>query len=489
MQPLRAVRTYAHNRFEVPIDPSVQPLAPGETSRPPDPFGNDSPPFVPHDTNATETEDELFAAVSFTHKFDDGKNGQLQIAPLYKLSRGVLFSDPIHALGALADPGSTASNVTRDAQHAGGVAAYSLQRGGHSMKFGVQTDALLGRTSFASFVRDDGDGGGIDASMTGGGTDKTDAITSGAYGQDHWVSGKLALDFGLRVDEMHVIPGDQAAHDDVGVSPRLGASLGLGKDVVLHAFTGVLWQPPAPLDAGERRARARRRAGRRRGAVRPRARDRPLRGARRRREARVAAARLARDVGPLRVRPARRHGDRLDEPALELQLQPRARGRPRGDARPARRAVAVGVRERLAVGSRRARASRRRSICSRRTSSPTRAGRRSTTRRRWTANAGATVRDKRFVATAVMAYGSGLRTGSDNNDHVPGHVTVDTTMAYTFTPHAYPIRVAVDVVNLFDDHYAFRIANGFVGSSFGAPRSVFLSLSIPFAPEPHHEGE
>ena len=88
--------TYGHNRFQIPIDPSVDPLtSPGEV-RPPDQFGNVSPPFVPHDTNASETEDELFVAASWTHRFD---RGQLLVAPLYKLSRGVLFGDAEHALG------------------------------------------------------------------------------------------------------------------------------------------------------------------------------------------------------------------------------------------------------------------------------------------------------------------------------------------------------------------------------------------------------
>jgi outer membrane receptor protein involved in Fe transport len=107
----------------------------------------------------------------------------------------------------------------------------------------------------------------------------------------------------------------------------------------------------------------------------------------------------------------------------------------------------------------------------------------------WTANAGATVRDGRFVLTGVLQYGSGLRTGPDNGAHVPGHLRGDVTMAYTFAPRAYPIRVAVDVINIGDAHYAYRIANGFVGSSYGAPRSVYLTLSLPLAAEPHHAGE
>ena len=61
-------------------------------------------------------------------------------------------------------------------------------------------------------------------------------------------------------------------------------------------------------------------------------------------------------------------------------------------------------------------------------------------------------------------------------------------MQYQFVTREYPIRVGVDVINVANAHYAYRIANGFVGSSYGAPRTVFLSLSIPLASEPHHGG-
>jgi outer membrane receptor protein involved in Fe transport len=99
------------------------------------------------------------------------------------------------------------------------------------------------------------------------------------------------------------------------------------------------------------------------------------------------------------------------------------------------------------------------------------------------------VREGRFSASALAAYGSGLRTGPSNDQHVPGHLTVDLTTQYTFVAREYPIRLAVDVENLFDDHYAFRIGNGFVGSSFGAPRTVYVSLSVPLASEPHAEAK
>jgi hypothetical protein len=479
--------TYAHNRFDVPLDPSIDPLAPGQTTRPPDQYGNASPPFIPHNTDATETEDELFATVSFTHKFDDGKNGQLQIAPTYKLSRGVLFSDPVDALGPLSDPGTTASNVTREGQHVGGITAYSLQRGDHTMKFGVQVDELIGRTDFALFVRNDAAGGGILPGGGGSGADKLDALTSGVYAQDHWTHGKLILDFGLRVDELHVSPQGPSV-DNAGVSPRLGASYGIGKDVVVHAYTGVLWQPPQPLDAGD--------AARALGVVPPNQivpydlkPEQDLFG-----EVGVVA-RLVPELSGSLTGYGKYDEDQLDDTAIGstslLSNYNFKRGRAAGleaalnlRIGPWLSAFANGSLS-LAQGegidsARYLFTPQELAITGWQTLDHAQTG---------TANAGATVRDKRFVATAQMEYGSGLRTGADNNEHVPGHLTVDATMAYTFTPHAFPIRAAVDVINLFDDHYAYRIANGFVGSSFGAPLSVYVSLSVPLAPEPHHAGE
>jgi outer membrane receptor protein involved in Fe transport len=422
------------------------------------------------------------------HNFADD-NGQLQVAPLYKLSRGVLFGDAVHALGALSDPGTVASDVTRGSQHAGGIAAYSLQRGLHLFKAGVEADMLFGRTEFTSYQRDDASPtGGVLTAATVHGKDATDALTTGVYAQDHWAPGKLALDMGLRVDEFHVALADGSTNDSAGVSPRLGASYSFDKDLVGHVFTGVNWQPPSPLDAAN--------AARALGVVPanvPIAYDlKP--------ETDVYAETgvTARPIGALKtslVAWGRYAWNQLDDTAIGstslLSNYNFDRGRATGveaalDMRigPWLTAFANGSLS-LAEGEGIASAKYLFTAAELADTSWQTLDHAQT----WTANAGATVRDKRFTASAVMAYGSGLRTGADNNDHVPGHLTVDTTMAYTFTPHAYPIRVAADVVNLFDDHYAYRIANGFVGSSFGAPRSVYLSISIPLAAEPHHDGE
>jgi hypothetical protein len=221
---------------------------------------------------------ELFVAASYLHRFDQG---QILVAPTYKLSHGALLADAAHALGPMADPGSSASDVTRLAQHAGGIVAYSLPVGAHLFKAGAQVDFLAGTTTFTQYAR----------------------------------------------------------------------------------------------------------------------------------------------------------------------------------------------------------------ICSRPTTSRTTPGRRSITRRRCRAMPESLFARTGSIPPLTVQYGSGLRTGPSNTEHVPQHVHVDETLAYTLETGGYPIRLGVDIINMFNAHYAYRIANGFVGSSYAAPRSVFLTLSLPLAAEPHHAGE
>ncbi len=474
--------TYAHNRFQIPLDPSATPFDPS-VPRPVDRFGNDAPAFVPRNTNSTETEDELFAAFSYTHRISD--TSSFQLAPLYKLSRGVLYGDAPHALAADADPGATTSDVRRIAHHAGGVAAYSDTEGHHQLKIGAQTDFLYGTTTFASYVRDDAHGG-IDQGQTASGNDRTIALTSGAYAQDKWTHDKLVLDLGLRFDHVHVALDGGQSHDDFGLSPRLGASYQLTKNVVAHAFTGVLWQPPSPIDAGN--------AARALGVT-----DQNLAyDLKPETDLYAETGVTARLASPLRaglVAYGRYAYNQLDDTAIGSTSLLSNYNFSHGRAGGLEASVDVRVGAWLsAFANSSLGLAEGKGISSAKFLFDAATLANGT----WqtldhaqllTANAGATVRDGRFEISGLASYGSGLRTGPDNTAHVPGHVRADATMAYTFVPHAYPIRVGIDVINLFDSHYAFRIANGFVGSSYAPARSVFLSLSIPLATEPHHKGE
>jgi hypothetical protein len=356
-----------------------------------------------------------------------------------------------------------------------------MQLGGHKLKTGAQTDLLLGRTDFAAYGRDDA-AGALDPTQTVRGVDRTDALTSGAFAQDTWQRGALQLAAGLRLDEVHVMLPGGASHDDVGVSPRLGGSLAMSEDVVAHAFTGVNWQPPAPLDAAV--------VARALGLVPS---DQPVAydlkpetdlygelGAtwRATRKLRVGVTGWGRYAY-----------DQLDDTALGstslLANYNFERGRAAGVETTAELRVGPWL-SGFANGSWGLAQGRGIASAKYLFSAEDLASRTWQTldhAQTWTGNAGATLRDGRFALSGLVAYASGLRTGAANASHVPGHARADLSMQYTFTPGGYPIRVAFDVINLFDARYAYRISNGFVGSSYGAARSVYLSLSIPLARE------
>jgi hypothetical protein len=99
----------------------------------------------------------------------------------------------------------------------------------------------------------------------------------------------------------------------------------------------------------------------------------------------------------------------------------------------------------------------------------------------WTVNAGFDLHDasaKSHLAV-LFQYGSGLRTGADNNQTVPGHNTWNVTLRHRFDFAPNP-EVALDVFNALDAVYAIRIANGLVGSAYGPLRQVDLRVSVPF---------
>jgi outer membrane receptor for monomeric catechols len=97
----------------------------------------------------------------------------------------------------------------------------------------------------------------------------------------------------------------------------------------------------------------------------------------------------------------------------------------------------------------------------------------------WTANAGATARYGGTRLSTLVSYGSGLRTGPNNDQHVPGHTRVDLTLAHQFSTVGRPM-LALDVVNLLDERYAYRIANGFNGSHWAPERSFYLRVGTAF---------
>ena len=101
-----------------------------------------------------------------------------------------------------------------------------------------------------------------------------------------------------------------------------------------------------------------------------------------------------------------------------------------------------------------------------------------------TASAGACYRWDETVFSAAMLYGSGLRSGFANIDHMPSYATVNLGVSREFqlSPEDKPLTVRFDVVNLFDSVYELRDGTGIgvFAPQYGARRGFFVGLSQKF---------
>jgi outer membrane receptor protein involved in Fe transport len=98
----------------------------------------------------------------------------------------------------------------------------------------------------------------------------------------------------------------------------------------------------------------------------------------------------------------------------------------------------------------------------------------------WTGSAGASYlwHDTRFSASVV--YGSGLRSGFANTDHVPPYATANIGISHEVKqPDGKPVTVRFDVVNVFDAIYELRDGSGIgvFAPQFGMRRSFFAGIS------------
>ena len=99
----------------------------------------------------------------------------------------------------------------------------------------------------------------------------------------------------------------------------------------------------------------------------------------------------------------------------------------------------------------------------------------------WTVNVGVDLHEasEKTHLAVTFQYASGLRTGPDNNETVPGHSLWNVTLRHRFDLAVIHPEVAIDVFNALDASYAIRIGNGFVGSAYGPLRQVDGRLTIP----------
>ena len=98
----------------------------------------------------------------------------------------------------------------------------------------------------------------------------------------------------------------------------------------------------------------------------------------------------------------------------------------------------------------------------------------------WTGSGGASSlwQDTRFSAS--MVYGSGLRSGFANTDHVAPYATANVGISREIkVPDGKPVTVRFDVVNVFDTVYEIRDGSGIgvFAPQFGARRGFYVGLS------------
>jgi outer membrane receptor for ferrienterochelin and colicins len=484
-----ALAAYAHNFYRLPIDTSVKPLDPSlpDGGRAPDQYGNPPAPYFPAGTNQTENEHDAFALLSLRHDFAPQASFRASIS--YRHSYGFLFGDAQQALGPTQDQctsdagGSTtcatASDVGRTADH---VVAYveQLLRVGerHVLKAGAQVDQLFGSTSYTSYTRNDALQG-PDPALTASGVDDARATTAGAFLEDRASFGDLVVNAGVRVDLQHVaFVGSGTSLTNWGFGPRVGVAYSLGPSTVAHAFAGLLWQPPPVLDAPA--------AARILGLLQP-------------------GQSVAYDLVPEQDRYAELGIEARVVPELLLKLtawgrladhqlddvgvgntnlvspynfrEGKAGGIEAG-------AVAVFGELRGFANATLERAFGRGIESARYLFGPDDLANEGWQIldhvQTWTVNAGATLRHGFSQASALLDYGSGLRTGPSNDEHVPGHVRIDLSASHQLWSAPLHPTFSIDLVNVFDAHYAYRIANGFNGSHWAPGRSVFARVRTEF---------
>ncbi len=483
---IELVTTFNQSRFQIPIDPTLLPLsqAPAGAVRGADAYGNDPPPFVPYDADPVETERNVFAAVSYKHV---GAAGTLQVAPFFREAYGKLTCDPAGSLGPTADPGSACGDVRRDVLHGGGLASLTWAQGlRHIWKTGLLVDAARSNVDYTAYFRDDvAPSGGADPAQTLSGSDRTNVLGAGAFLQDQILLGKVTILAGARLDieSASFLHSDEPSLFLLGPSARLGLSYAVTTNLTLHGFAGYLWQPPSTIDA-------------------------PVAG-------RILVPSLAGQTLPVDIKAekdwsaelgiterllrgltldltgwGRIASDQLDRVNVGTTNLVASynfeRGRAAGAEASCRLSGGDNVDGFANLGWQLAQGS---GISSERfLFSQEEVADKSWVMldhvQTWTANVGVDLHDAPASThvSALLNYGSGLRTGPDSNETVPSHVVVDLTLRHRFDilSHLHP-EIAIDVFNLFNQVYAYRIGTGYVGSAYGPLRRVFVRLAVPFS--------
>ena len=98
----------------------------------------------------------------------------------------------------------------------------------------------------------------------------------------------------------------------------------------------------------------------------------------------------------------------------------------------------------------------------------------------WTGSAGASYLWQGTRFSASMVYGSGLRSGFANTDHVAPYATANIGISREIAvPDGKPVTVRFDVVNVFDTVYELRDGSGIgvFAPQYGMRRGYFVGIS------------
>ncbi len=481
---LEVLARYSEQHFQIPIDPTLLPLSDGPPGamRGPDSYGNTPPPFVPYNANPTELERDLFVTAAYTHASGDRT---LQVAPYVRYFYGDLACDPAGSLGPTSDPGSVCANIARSLVHEGANATYAWRAGeGQRWKAGVILDEAESGVDYTQFTRDAAASGGPDPAATISGQDNTNILGGGAFVQDEITLGSLKVFPGLRADFQNAAfaSAGQPSLLLAGPSARLGLSYALSKAWLLHGFAGYLWQPPNAVDA----------------SIAARALVPGLAGQAIPNDLKAETDESA-EVGvsyriPQRLEVGLTGYVRLSQNTLDVQSVGATdliddynytRGRAVG-AELSGRATANKYLQ--LFGNASWNISQGQGINSERyLFTPAQVAYPGWQIldhvQAWTVNAGVDLHDEQARSHFAVSfqYASGLRTGPDNDETVPGYSTWNATLRHRFDLGQWlQPEVAVDVFNALDAAYAIRIGNGFVGSAYGPLRQVNGRLTIPF---------
>ncbi len=471
---LEATFAYRQSTLQIPLDPTLLPLAdaPPGAVRGPDQYGNDPPRYIPLDSNPLERERDLLATVSYRHS---GAHGNWLAAAIVRDSEGDLSCDPTRSLGATADPGTICSDINHGAQSYNAILHYWIFLGQHHLlKAGLQGGDEENSIGYKQYTRDDSaPAGGPDPSLTLGGRDRTHIGSVVAFAQDRFTWGRLTLLGGVRFDLQAIaVPAERTITFDTP-SGRLGATYDLGRLVRLHAFVGYLWQPPS-LDAPT--------AARALGLVPP---GQPLELDVRPEETWSAEVGVAVRPKPWLETEVTLWGRLMNHPLddeeignTDLKAEYNYR-RGRGGGLELEFQL-IPTRWLTTFGNVSLQAVQGQGIVSSKylfnADQLAYAGWQAFDHQQIvTFNAGVDLHDRaqRTHVSALVQYGSGLRTGESNQLALPQHATVDVSLRHRFDIWGQP-EAAVDILNLGDELWAYRIGTAsVVGSAYAPLRRVF----------------